>query len=909
MVENKGSANGVLRPGLAGQIDGVMNLLGLELPGYRYVQAAIAAPSRRVEAGTKNVSGNYPSTKTGLSIAFEARTTEFPEILDAEWDPDTIAYFDQAPALVLRYSGANGRTKAYRQRPDFVRVYRGRIVLRECKTEQELLRRSVEDPNLFQRDAQGRWRCPPAEEAAAGLGLEHELVVDTNLSPTRARNLRVLLDYAEAGDTFESSEATDALCHLLREHKRLSIAEALDHLKGAANIDDVYRAVTLTAVFIAIDRDWIGDHERCYLYSDVATREAYKASSTAIATAATWVRASVQDLRPGQQLDWDGRIWSLANLGTNDATLIDGVTVHPLPREVFDQLIRDCRIRVVHAEAEAADNRIAQSYKLIQAATPLELSKALQVLKNIQPFLDGTAHVPPDRTQRRGLCNWRRGEAAFGNGFVGLLPHFSRCGNRTPRLEPAVLAIVRTQTELHYANPKKVRRLRVYERIAHACKEEGFLAPSYGWYCQYLMRRPAYDLTVAREGRRAAYNQEGRVEHTEKLLPHRADYAFQKAYVDHTQSDTQTSCSVTSTILGKPWLTLIVDDFSGDVIGRYLTYDPPSYRSVLMAIRDCVRRHGRLPESLVVDGGSEFSSVWFETTCAYFRVTIIRRPAAKPRFGSRGERVFGTLNSNFFHTLAGNTQLRKLVRQITPEVDPDNFTVWTFEALLNALDLYLDEYRNLVHREILMTPLQARIKSMQKMGNRPERRIAYDQDFLISTCPTTDRGQAKVQADGVKINYLYYSAPELRPLIGKKVPVRFDPYNMAIAYAMVQGGWVTLRSRFFAELKGRGERELIVAREQYRKRRGDVEKLRLSESSFVKFLLEMDKTEEMLIEHHRSIEMRRAADVIDELDEQDDEEGTSSSPGAVALPVPAREARERNPFDLSDEELNECEVS
>jgi transposase InsO family protein len=60
-----------------------------------------------------------------------------------------------------------------------------------------------------------------------------------------------------------------------------------------------------------------------------------------------------------------------------------------------------------------------------------------------------------------------------------------------------------------------------------------------------------------------------------------------------------------------------------------------------MTLRDCVQRHGRLPDEIVVDGGKEFQSVWFEVFCKIYAITITRRPPVKPRFGSQIEQLFG----------------------------------------------------------------------------------------------------------------------------------------------------------------------------------------------------------------------------------------------------------------------------
>ncbi len=115
-------------------------------------------------------------------------------------------------------------------------------------------------------------------------------------------------------------------------------------------------------------------------------------------------------------------------------------------------------------------------------------------------------------------------------------------------------------------------------------------------------------------------------------------------------------------------------------------------------LRACVRRWGRLPQTLVVDGGKEFSSVYFETLLARYAVTKKTRPATSPRFGSVCERLFGTANTELIHRLAGNTQITKNVRQVTKANDPRASACWTFGALLEALEEWADTvYDTLPH--------------------------------------------------------------------------------------------------------------------------------------------------------------------------------------------------------------------
>ena len=54
-----------------------------------------------------------------------------------------------------------------------------------------------------------------------------------------------------------------------------------------------------------------------------------------------------------------------------------------------------------------------------------------------------------------------------------------------------------------------------------------------------------------------------------------------------------------------------MDAYSRRLLAVYLTFDPPSYRSIMMVLRICVQRFERFPQSIVVDGGREFHSVYY----------------------------------------------------------------------------------------------------------------------------------------------------------------------------------------------------------------------------------------------------------------------------------------------------------
>src|SRR2546427_2809751 len=111
----------------------------------------------------------------------------------------------------------------------------------------------------------------------------------------------------------------------------------------------------------------------------------------------------------------------------------------------------------------------------------------------------------------------------------------------------------------------------------------------------------------------------------------------------------------------------------------------PSYRACMMVLRACVRRHERLPQLVVLDGGAEFRSTYFESLLARYYCTKKTRPGAQPRFGSVIERLFGTTNTVFIHNLRGNTQATVHPRTMTKAVDPKRLAVWPLPDLYQRL--------------------------------------------------------------------------------------------------------------------------------------------------------------------------------------------------------------------------------
>jgi len=224
-------------------------------------------------------------------------------------------------------------------------------------------------------------------------------------------------------------------------------------------------------------------------------------------------------------------------------------------------------------------------------------------------------------------------------------------------------------------------------------------------------------------------------------------------------------------------------------------------------------------------------------------------PPAEPRFGSTCERLFGTANTQFIHNLRGNTQITRNGRQVTKAVNPKGLATWPLADLHRRLSEYFYEIHDtLAHPALGQCPRDAFRIGLASGGARVHRMVPYDDEFMMLTLPTTAKGTAKVMVSrGVKINHIYYWCDAFRQIEGEIVPVRYDPFDAGTAYVFVGKQWLQCHSECFATLKGRSEREIMLATtELHGRRRNHAASFNVTARHLAEFL-ESVKAEEILL--------------------------------------------------------------
>ncbi|MGH9436909.1 MAG: Mu transposase C-terminal domain-containing protein [Terriglobia bacterium] len=763
----------------------------------------VSDPARRVGGGRRNVSGRYPSKKMGVTIQFESHRVELAAIYELEHDPDVLEYFDQPPSFKLDYDSVGGRRMGVLHTADYFVIRKSSAGWEECKTQEELVQLNRRNPNRYRCDENGRWVCPPGEAHAAALGFYYCVRSSRDIDWVFQRNIQFLDDYLRVEISAPQGVQETVVAHI-GATSGIALDRLFEATASTASRDDIYSMIACGLIYADLRSAQITEPSRFHVF---ISKEAAKGlRSTA---------------------DFENRIEAARLVATPDPD-------------------RSTEIRKRLAGAGERELRIANK-------------RLRHVIGSLHRQLPEDDQIP-SRTLRRWVALYRQAEHELGSGYLGLLPRPPH-GNAAPKLPGESRELMNQFIVTDYENLKQKSRYASWIALKLACDQRGILAPSLKTFCLAIRSRPAFDRILKRQGHRAAYTHEAFYWELQPTTPRHGDRPFEIAHIDHTELDVETVCSRTGRPLGRPWLTLLTDAFSRRILALYLTFDPPSYRSCMMVLRECVLRHARFPQILVVDGGREFQSIYFETLLARYECTKKTRPPAKPRFGSVCERLFGTANTQFIHNLQGNTQLMRLVRQVTQSVNPKGQAVWSFEHLHQRLAEYAyDVYDTLPHAALGQSPREAYETGAAETGLRAHRQIAYDREFLVHTLPTTFKGSAKVAPGrGVKIHNLYYWSDAFRaPDIEKQhVPIRYDPFDAGTAYAYVNKEWTECHSEYFAVFYGRSEKEVMLATQEMRKlNRHEPGEFTVTSRKLAEFLESVQAEELLLKQRLNEVESR-----------------------------------------------------
>ena len=809
-------------------LNGYFERFGVTPEGQQMVLESFRAPARRVGGGRFNTVMRLASRKMDRGIQCESRTAEAPFALMCEEDPNVAFYLCQPAAIYVYQTDSKGRVSLRPRTFDFVLLNisenadEAGFWVVECKRSEEL-EAEGRKPNARYTWDGSCWRFLAAEEAAERLGLQFRVFSSDEIDTCRCMNVEFLTDFV--GVRCPDSELAEALVAWVSEAGSLRIRQALSLPGMKSNV--VWWLIANNEIWADLSKELVKDDDTSSIYISQAIMLASRHLREPLAEIAGSHKINAVRVEPGFPVRWDGKPFVILNRGKTEVHLRhdvkDGGMVS-LPHGDFLRLLREGSIC---GDKDGIAARVSAAREaLVRRARKEALKEAVWRYKILREYRE--TGISPAGLSKRSVERFeqwaREGKRRYGGEFFGLIRLRGRASG-TPELDSKRQAVLAEMIEAYGGKRGGAGYSVIYRELLSRCKKLGIHpAPSYWTLRRRLKEGRLPDVILKREGWRAAYQAMGPGRRMGDV-PAAPTRAFQTAHFDHTPLSVKVVSRYTGKVLeSRVNLSFMIDAYSAMPLAMYVSFDHPSKVAVCEVLLDCLVRHARLPNNIVVDKGKEFGSVDWEKALVTLEVNKIERPALSPRVGSPIERHFGVTDSEFIHALPGSMKLAKPGRNQTPTHAPAKYAGLTFPQLQEGCERWFFEvFPELVHGSLGATRREAFEHSLEHSGERESRHVQVDDGVRIALSLSVKGGTRKVhRVRGIRVKWLDYwnELFSYGDVAGTNVEVKIDPLDVSVVFAMVRGGWVTCRlSNGRAHLQGRSWKLVNLAIQELREQR------------------------------------------------------------------------------------------
>lgn len=225
---------------------------------------------------------------------------------------------------------------------------------------------------------------------------------------------------------------------------------------------------------------------------------------------------------------------------------------------------------------------------------------------------------------------------------------------------------------------------------------------SYEAFKNRIKKEQPYSVALARHGKYYAdmlYNYYQSVKMPTRVL--------ERVEIDHTPLDLILLHDDLMIPLGRAYLTILVDVFSGCIIGFHLGFKAPSYVSASKAILHSIKSKDYIstlpvsfenewvcngkPENLVVDNGAEFWSKSLEDACTECGINIVYNKVRKPWLKPFVERKFGEVIQGMVGWVPGKTFSNVLEKE---NYNPTKDAIMRFSVFVEELHRWIVDVHN-----------------------------------------------------------------------------------------------------------------------------------------------------------------------------------------------------------------------
>lgn len=360
---------------------------------------------------------------------------------------------------------------------------------------------------------------------------------------------------------------------------------------------------------------------------------------------------------------------------------------------------------------------------------------------------------------------WRAGEGLASD----LLPRVSSGGRGGARLPEQVEAVVREALRTRYLTRQRRSVAAVCREIARECRVRGLRPPSRGTVLRRIAQLDPVKTASARDGGDAA-----RALRSAGGMPPEVTGLLERVQADHTPVDVIVVDERHRLPIGRPYLTVAIDEASRCVVGLVVTLEAPSATSVGLCLAhaatdkrawlerldvQAVWPMSGKPCALYVDNAAEFKSEALRRGCEQHGIALDYRPPGRPHFGGVVERLIGTM-MQMVHELPGTTFSDTAERGT---YDSDAKASLTLRELERWLTLAVACYHGEVHETLGRTPSGVWAEKAAETGAPAV--VTNETAFLVDFLPVIRRTLTRT---GFVVDHVQYYRNALKPWIARR---------------------------------------------------------------------------------------------------------------------------------------------
>lgn len=380
-----------------------------------------------------------------------------------------------------------------------------------------------------------------------------------------------------------------------------------------------------------------------------------------------------------------------------------------------------------------------------------EQRAAVDIYKIIEPNIIGEVSLSRISNETtiplRTLQRWKNGYQKYG--LSGLI-RSPRSDSGSTKVDTTVQSLIEN-TRLNY---RRISIVTIHRKVSAQCNQQNLPVPSYKQVYRIVKSMPNSIIELAHRGVKS-YS-----EKYDLIYIREAEKPNEFWQADQTLLDIEVLDEKMQR--RRPWLSVIMDDYSRAIAGYSISFDAPSAIHTALMFHQAIWRKENsewpicgIPEIFYTDHGSDFTSRHLEQVAMDLKIRLVFSKKGVPRGRGKIERFFLSINQLLLESLPGYTKNRTSEKLLT------------IQELVKKIEYFLIyDYNHRIHSSTQKTP----INNWNRSGFLPQMPESLEDLDLLLLHVSKSR---KVHSDGIRFQGFRYINTNLSAYVGESVQIRY----------------------------------------------------------------------------------------------------------------------------------------